>query len=99
MDVEFIYRGTRFIANADKAKENPLKHDGVTFEMAAEAFYDPNLKFIDASRNGESRDAIIGFDKRLRLLFVVHVVVESKGIRIISARKATRSEVKQYDFE
>jgi len=99
MDIEFIYRGTRFIADAEKAKANPKKHDGVTFEMAAEAFYDPGLVFMDASRNGEDRDAIIGYDTRLRLLFVVHIVIEDQGIRIVSARRATKSEAKQYDFE
>jgi uncharacterized DUF497 family protein len=32
----------------------------VTFEQAAEAFCDPFLKVVDASRNDEARDAIIG---------------------------------------
>jgi uncharacterized DUF497 family protein len=36
-------------------------------------------------------------DKRLRLLFVVHVEVEGVAFRIISARRATQQEWKLYE--
>jgi uncharacterized DUF497 family protein len=62
----------------------------VTFEQAAEAFFDPFLKVVDASRNEEARDAIIGMDTRWHLLFVVHMELEEDAIRLISARKATQ---------
>jgi uncharacterized DUF497 family protein len=53
---------------------------------------------VDASRNGQSRDAILGYDDEGRLLFVVHLDVENDFIRLISARKATTAERNNYDF-
>jgi uncharacterized DUF497 family protein len=52
---------------------------------------------VDASRNHEVRDAIIGMDTRWILLFVVHIEWEEGAIRIISARKATRKERAYYE--
>jgi uncharacterized protein len=52
---------------------------------------------VDASRNEEARDAVIGLDARWNLLYVVHIEREDKVIRIISARKATRQERTQYE--
>ncbi|MDJ0576692.1 MAG: BrnT family toxin [Xenococcaceae cyanobacterium MO_234.B1] len=92
MDRQFILNGITFIWNDDKAKQNPLKHKGITFEQAVEAFFDPFLVVVDASRNDEARDAIIGMDRQNCLLFVVHIQQENDQIRIISARKATRQE-------
>lgn len=63
MDVEFVLNGITFVWNEEKARNNPGKHDGVTFQQAAEAFFDPFLVVVDASRNDEVRDAIIGMDK------------------------------------
>ena len=97
MDKYFVLNGITFIWNTDKAKGNPYKHDGVTFEQGAEAFFDPFLKVIDASRNNEERDAIIGMDTRWNLLFVVHIELEGDKIRIISARKADRKEQEIYE--
>ena len=76
---------------------NPRKHDGVTFQQAASAFFDPFLKVVDASRNNEARDAIIGMDTSWVVLFVVHIEFEDDIIRIISARKATRQERNYYE--
>ncbi|MDB9483797.1 BrnT family toxin, partial [Dolichospermum circinale CS-537/05] len=73
------------------------KHNGITFKQAAEAFFDPFIKIVDASRNDEARDAIIGLDTRWNLLFVVHIEFEDDVIRIISARKATRKEREYYE--
>lgn len=44
-------------------------------------FFDPFLRLVDASRNDEARDAVIGYDAQSRLLFVVHVVFEDDAIR------------------
>jgi uncharacterized DUF497 family protein len=52
---------------------------------------------VDASRNEEARDAIIGMDMRWHLLFVVHIELEEDAIRLISARKATRKERDDYE--
>lgn len=97
MDIQFILHGIIFLWNEEKAKQNPKKHEGVTFEQAAEAFFDPFLVVVDASSNDEARDAIIGMDKQWNLLFVVHIQPENEMIRIISARKATRSERNYYE--
>ena len=48
MDTRFVLQGITFIWDENKARENPLRHDGVTFEQAAEAFFDPFLKVVDA---------------------------------------------------
>ena len=97
MDFQYEFNGTLFRWDAAKAKANPIKHDGVTFEKAASVFFDPFFRLLDASRNDETRNAVIGFDAQGRLLFVVHLEVEREYIRIISARKATRIEREYYD--
>jgi uncharacterized DUF497 family protein len=55
---------------------------------------------VNASRNDEDedRDAVIGYDRVRRSLFVVHIEIEGEYIRIISARKATTSERNDYDL-
>ncbi|MEM9220741.1 MAG: BrnT family toxin [Cyanobacteria bacterium P01_F01_bin.150] len=97
MDVFFALNGITFVWNDEKARSNPLKHDGITFQQAAEVFFDPLLIVVDASRNDEARDAVIGLDKRWNVLFVVYIEREDDTIRIISARKATRKEREYYE--
>jgi uncharacterized DUF497 family protein len=97
MDVHFVLNGVVFVWNQDKAEANAAKHHGVTFPQAAEAFFDPFLVVVDASRNQESREAVIGLDRRWNLLYVVYIERENDMIRMISARKATRQEREQYE--
>jgi hypothetical protein len=78
-------------------RRKPGKHDDVTFQQAAEAFFDPFLIVVDASRNDEAREAVIGMDRRWNLLYVVHIERDDDVIRIISARKATRKEREDYE--
>lgn len=92
-----MLNGVTFVWNEEKARVNPSNHDGVTFQQAAEAFFDPFLVVVDASRNDEERDAIIGLDRRWNLLYVVYIERENDTIRIISARKATRKEREYYE--
>jgi uncharacterized protein len=92
-----VLSGITFIWNVEKARINPVNHDGITFRQAAEAFFDPFLILVDASRNDEARDAVIGLDTRYNLLYVVHIEQEGDCIRIISARTATRQERKEYE--
>ena len=75
---------------------NLSKHQ-VSFEQAADVFFDPFFRVIDASPDTESRDAVIGMDTAWNLLFVVHIVIEDDRIRIISARPATRGERQLYE--
>jgi len=97
MNIRFELSGTAFVWDDEKARINIAEHDGITFEQAAEVFFDPLFRLLDASRNNESRDAIIGYDTKERLLFVVHIEFETEFIRIISARKATPQERRDHD--
>ena len=51
MDMRFETYGITFMRDNTKAAANLRKH-GILFEQATEAFFDPLLKLIDASRNG-----------------------------------------------
>lgn len=80
-----------------KAELNYKKHK-VSFEEASTVFFDSFAKLAydpDHSRS-ESRMILIGYSQKSNLLFVVHVCKEKETIRIISARKATRREKKDY---
>jgi len=59
MDMRFVLHGITFVWDHNKAVANLRKH-GIACEQAAEAFFDPFLKLVDASREEEARDAIIG---------------------------------------
>ena len=74
MDVIFELGGNTFVWNATKGASNLRKH-GVRFEEAAAVFDDPLFVLVDASRNDDARDAVIGFDASGRLLFVVHIEI------------------------
>jgi uncharacterized protein len=97
MEVQFECNGDSFVWNDEKAQKNWQKH-GVRFEEAATVFADPLFVLVDATRHGEARDAVIGFDATGRLLYVVHIEVEATHIRIISARRAERHEESDYAF-
>jgi uncharacterized protein len=84
----------------DEAKEkaNIAKHS-VSFDESKTVFYDENARLIadpDHSEN-EDRFILMGLSSSLRLLVVCHCYrVDDNIIRIISARKATRTEAKNY---
>ena len=81
-----------------KAEDNIRKH-GVSFEEASTAFADENARLKHDPEHSEEEDRFIllGFSARLRLLVVCHAYQEGEQvIRLISARKATRNERKQY---
>jgi uncharacterized protein len=90
MNVTFVLNGITFSWDDEKARINPINHDGITF-------FDPFLVVVDAGRQGEARDAVIGLDARWNLLYVVHIERSAGGIRIISARKATPQERTEYE--
>lgn len=95
MDVLYRVQGVEFEWNDEKAAANVQKH-GVTFEEAAEAFFDPFYQMGDASANAEQRDFILGYSLAQRMLLVVFTERHDRT-RIISARPATRVERKLYD--
>lgn len=96
MDERYELNGISFVWAADKARSNLSKHR-VSFEQAAEAFFDPFLRVVDASPEEEAREAVIGMDERWNLFFVVHVELEGERFRIISARRATSGERTIYE--
>ena len=82
----------------NKAEINQKKH-AIAFEEAKTVFDDPEALVIDDPDHSESEERfiILGFSIRANLLVVCHCYRESESvIRIISARKATVREAKQY---
>lgn len=75
-----------------KAASNLQKH-GVSFDEAVSVFGDAlALTFSDTDHSDvEERSRTYGISNKERLLVVIHTERRS-GIRIISARKATRYE-------
>ncbi|MBE0538947.1 MAG: BrnT family toxin [Ignavibacterium sp.] len=76
-----------------------IKKHKISFEEAKTVFFDENARLIpDSEHSGdEARFIILGLSARLNLLIVVHTYKENdEVIRIISARKATKSESKHY---
>lgn len=82
-----------------KADANQKKH-GVSFEEAQSFFYDEfAVQFFDEeeSTGSEDRFLMLGMSAEARILIVCHCERDaSRTIRIISARKATKSERKFY---
>ena len=83
--------------NKFKAKQNEAKH-GLSFADTFAVFEDPNALTLDQIVRGEERHVTVGMDAFGRILVVVYTW-RGDNIRIISARKATRSEVRQYESE
>ncbi len=84
--------------NVKKARANLKKHK-ISFEEAKTVFLDPNARMIfDPAHSGnEDRFILLGISSGLRLLVVSHCYQEDDMvIRIISARKASKNEQKQY---
>jgi uncharacterized DUF497 family protein len=72
-----------------KAELNLKKHR-ISFEEATTVFFDPLAKIAnDPDHSGdEHRQILIGYSHTRKLLFVVHVFLESKDIvRIIAPEK------------
>ena len=84
----------RFEWDPAKAKLNVRKHR-VAFEEARTAFSDDRALIIDDPEHSsdESRFVLLGMSVTLRILVVVHLYRAARDtIRIISARRATKSE-------
>ena len=87
-----------FVWDNKKANENYKKHK-VTFVEAKTTFIDPNGRMIydPGHSKDEERFILLGVSSALRILSVCHCYQkEGQIIRIISARKATKTEQKQY---
>ena len=91
--------GIRFEWDENKNTINKRKH-GISFEEAQTVFYDVEALVIDDLEHSEDEERfiILGLSARANLLIVCHCFRESESvIRIISARKATTTETKQYE--
>ncbi|MFO1507197.1 MAG: BrnT family toxin [Lysobacterales bacterium] len=90
--------GLRFEWDPVKAAANLKKH-GVDFVEAKSAFADERARIIPDPDHSQREDqfVLIGLSLNLRLLVVCHCYREANNtIRIISARKATKPEARQY---
>ena len=88
----------RFDWDPRKARANQIKH-GVTFDEAKTAFLDEYARIIPDPEHAddEERFVLLGMSVRLRLLVVCHCYREPGNlIRIISARRADKSERREY---
>jgi uncharacterized DUF497 family protein len=81
----------------DKAASNQKKHR-VTFEEAATVFADPLAAIFDDEvySEEEQREIIIGHSAESQLLLVCFTE-RAGAIRIISARRATKRERRDYE--
>lgn len=89
----------RFEWDQRKNSANRRKH-GVSFEEAATVFTDEHALLIADPDHSQSEDrfVLLGLCSSLRILVVCHCYQETEElVRIISARKATKSERLQYN--
>ncbi len=83
----------------DKKEKANIKKHRVSFDEARTVFYDENaIQFFDPDHSeSEDRFILLGMSFKLRVLIVCHCFRESETIvRLISARKADRTEEKEY---
>lgn len=80
----------------NKATTNLQKH-GISFADAVAVFSDGFALTVADDFADEERFIILGMDAFGRLVVIVYTWRGEQTIRIISARKATRHERKQYE--
>jgi uncharacterized DUF497 family protein len=86
----------RFQYDPSKAASNLKKH-GVSFADAEGVFYDPlAIHQLDPDSDDEERFVAVGEGSAGTILVVVYTL-RGEEIRLISARRATRHEVKYYE--
>lgn len=94
-----IMDGIKFEWDKIKNKINIAKH-GIGFEEAKTVFYDDNAIVFDDPDHSleEDRFLILGISTHENICIVSHCYRgEDEIIRIISARKATKTEIKIYN--
>lgn len=91
--------GLRFEWDERKNRANRAKH-GISFEEARTVFYDDDARLLDDPEHSEAEERFIllGMSMALRVLVVVHCYREGDDvIRIVSARRATARERRDYE--
>lgn len=90
----------QFEWDSEKDRANRRKH-GVSFDLARRAFEDPNhLTTQDRHEDGEERWQTLGLIGPVAIFLVAHTIEDGNGeevVRIISARKANKTERRRYD--
>ena len=84
--------------NLHKAVTNARKH-GISFEEAITVFDDPlaRIFYDEWHSDSESREIIIGDSSVGRLLLVAFTERANEQVRIVSARRATPREQRDYE--
>jgi uncharacterized protein len=88
-----------FTWDPQKNESNKAKH-GISFEEAQTSFYDENgrLIFDPDHSEAEERFILLGISSSMHLLVISHTYRKDESeIRIISARRATKNEQRQYN--
>ena len=88
----------KFSWDNNKSQSNLKKHQ-ISFEEAKTVFDDENARLIFDPDHSEDEDRFIllGFSCNSKILTVVHCYRDDEqNVRIISARKSTKQETKQY---
>lgn len=89
----------QFTWDEPKNRANIRKH-GVSFIEARSVFLDENaIRYFDPDHSqNEDRFIMLGMSAKSRVLVVCHCYREDDStIRIISARKASKSETREYE--
>ena len=97
-DVSYELEGTHFVWDTVKYKNNYSKHK-IAFEEAATVIINPTTEYYEdkAHSDYEERLIAVGYSDKLRELVVCHCLREDDFvIRIISARKASKSEKQKF---
>ncbi len=90
--------GIQFKWDENKNRKNKREH-GVSFEEAQTVFLDESaIRFFDPDHSDEEdRFIMLGISFKLRVLVVCHCYRENdEVIRLISARKADKDEIRDY---
>ncbi len=90
----------KFDRDVAKARSNLAKH-GIAFDWAIRVFEDPDaISGMDRVVDGEMRWRTVGRVGFTTILFVGHTWVDEDSeiyVRVITARKASRHEIKGYE--
>ena len=87
----------RFSWDGRKARSNESKH-GVSIEKAETVFLDDDALLLDDPDHSwdEKRFLLLGLSASSRVLLVCHCFFDEDTVRIVSARRATKPERRQY---
>jgi uncharacterized protein len=91
----------KFVWDDHKARANERKH-GIGFKLASRVFLDPLAELFSSDDHGDREDrwTIVGMVRADLLVVVIHAYTDVGGeerVRIISARKATFRERREYE--